>query len=192
MEGPGRPRSGRYLPAEDTYLLREVLRGDSGGTCLEMGFGSGAVVSSVAGRFDLAVATDVIALESARLARAPGVELLLADRATCFRERSFDLVFFNPPYVPSKGVSDTAVDGGMGGIEVPTAFLREALRVIRPGGSVLALLSDEGDLEGFERRCREMGSEVERAAERKLFYETLVVYRLRPAAKPKASQEGKT
>lgn len=192
MEGPGRPGSGRYLPAEDTHLLMEVLRGDYGGTCLEMGFGSGAVVASVAGRFDLAVGTDVVSLESARLSRARGVELVLADRATCFRERSFDLVFFNPPYLPSRGVSDVAVDGGAGGIEVPTAFLREALRVVRPGGSVLALLSDDGDLAGFERRCRETGAELELAGERKLFFERLVVYRLRPAAKPKAKRGGKT
>jgi release factor glutamine methyltransferase len=182
VEVVGPPRGGRYLPAEDTYLLRDALLGCSGGACLEIGFGTGAVVSSLARRFETAAATDVMPLDEARLSRAPGVDLVLADRAACFREASFDLVFFNPPYVPSDGVSDTAVDGGEGGVEVPARFLEEALRVLAPGGQVMVLLSGEGDLGAFEARCRSAGLEVERAAERRLFYETLVVYRLRRQA----------
>lgn len=183
---------GRYLPAEDTYLLRDALEGFSGRACLEIGFGSGVVISSAAERFELAAATDVMSLTQARLARAAGVELLIADKASCFIDGSFDLVFFNPPYVPSDTIVDPAVDGGPSGIEVPTAFLRDGLRVVREGGSVMALLSDEGDLGEFEARCGAMGLGVERVAQRKLFFETLVVYKLeRREAKAKARQVGK-
>jgi release factor glutamine methyltransferase len=160
-------------------MLRDALGGFNGDSCLEMGFGSGAVLASVSGRFGLAVGTDVIALEDARLARGARVELVLADRATCFREGAFDLVFFNPPYLPSGPVEDEAVDGGPTGIEVPTSFLDEGLRVLRRDGAIVALLSNEGDLKSFLSHCSTLGLAVESVAEKRLFYETLSVFTMR-------------
>jgi methylase of polypeptide subunit release factors len=165
----------RYLPAEDTYLLRDALLPFRGGACLEMGFGSGAVLAGVAGRFRLAVGTDILGLEDAKLAVSPGMELLLADRATCFRDGVFDLVFFNPPYLPSGSIEDRAVDGGPTGVEVPALFLEEGLRVLGDGGTMVALLSTEGDLEAFLTLCSDLGLEVETTTKKRLFYETLSV-----------------
>lgn len=174
----GRPGS-RYLPAEDTHLLRDALARYSGEACLEIGFGSGTLVSTLSRRFGLAVGTDVQQLGEAKIARSPGVDLLLADRAGCFREGSFDLVFFNPPYLPSQGIVDRTTDGGRGGIEVPLSFLEEALRVLRRGGEIVVLLSREGDVEGFLERCARMGLEADVVAERRLFFENLAVFRLK-------------
>jgi methylase of polypeptide subunit release factors len=138
------------------------------------------VISSVSERFEIAAATDVISMEQAGLARAPRVDLVLADRASCFREGSFELVFFNPPYVPSPTIEDRTVDGGPSGTEVPTSFLEEAVRVLRSdGGAIFVLLSDEDDLQLFAARCSAMGLGIaEKVAEKKLFYETLIVFRL--------------
>ena len=169
----------RYLPAEDTYLLRDALKPFSGGTCLEIGFGSGAVLASVSQRFVLAVGTDVVPLEDARLAKGPQVDLLLADRATCFRDGVFDLVFFNPPYLPSWPVEDKAVDGGPSGVEVPILFLEEGLRVLREEGTIVVLLSTEGDLKSFLSHCSNLRLEVETLTEKRLFYETLSVLTIR-------------
>jgi release factor glutamine methyltransferase len=171
----GRPR---YLPAEDTDLLREALESFSGDSCLEIGFGSGAALASAAGRFRLAVGTDVVALEEARLATRAGVQLVLADMATCFRDGVFDVVFFNPPYLPSETIEDRAVDGGPTGVEVPVSFLMEGLRVVREEGVIVALLSTEGDVGSFLARCRSLGLRVEPIAEKRLFYETLSVFRI--------------
>lgn len=172
-------RRGRYLPAEDTFLLRDALRPFSGGTCLEIGFGSAAALASVSERFRLAVGTDVVSLEDVRLASDPRLELLLADRATCFRDGVFDLVFFNPPYLPSLEIQDRAVDGGPTGVEVPTSFLEEGLRVLREDGTIVALVSTEGDLESFLANCSDLGLKVETIAEKRLFYETLSVLTIR-------------
>ncbi len=165
----------RYLPAEDTYLLRDALAPFAGESCLEIGFGSGAVLAGVSERFRLSVGTDVIGLAEARLASGPGVELVLADRATCFRDGVFDLVFFNPPYLPSRTIEDKAVDGGPTGVEVPILFLEEGLRVLGEGGTIVALLSTEGDLGSFLSHCRILGLAVDSVAEKRLFYETLSV-----------------
>jgi release factor glutamine methyltransferase len=160
-------------------MLRDALRPFSGESCLEIGFGSGAVIAGVSDRFGLAVGTDVVGLEEARLAIGPDVELVLADRAKCFRDGVFDLVFFNPPYIPSGPVEDEAVDGGQGGIEVPIAFLEEGLRVLRRGGAIVALLSNEADLGSFLSHCDILGIAVESVAEKRLFYETLSVLTMR-------------
>lgn len=173
----------RYLPAEDTYLLRDALAGFSGGSCLEIGFGSGAVLASVSARFQLAVGTDVVGLDEARLALRPGIELVLADRATPFRDGVFDLVFFNPPYLPSERIADEAVDGGPDGVQVPVAFLEEGLRVLKEGGAIVALLSTEGDQDSFLSHCSNLGLEIESIAEKRLFFETLSVFTIRRVGK---------
>ena len=176
---PPRAGSRRYLPAEDTDLLRAALLPFKGGSCLEIGFGSGAVLASVSGRFRLAVGTDVCPLEEARLAGGSDYQLILADRATCFREGVFDLVFFNPPYVPSEEILDEAVDGGPTGVEVPISFLEEGLRVLKEGGTIVALLSTEGDMSSFLYHCSNLGLSVESVIEKRIFYETLSVFTIR-------------
>ena len=174
MGGPA--SKSRYLPAEDTHLLRSALRPYSGNACLEIGFGSGAIISSVSERFELAVGTDIQPLDEAKLALQPRVELVLADRATPFRDGVFDLVFFNPPYLPSGQVEDETVDGGPSGVDVSISFLEESLRVASKKGVIVALLSTEGDVDSFLSHCRDLGLEVDSIDEKKLFYETLYVF----------------
>ena len=169
----------RYLPAEDTYLLRDALRSCAGEACLEIGFGTATVISSVSERFRLAVGTDIIGVTEAKLALSSKVDLVLSDRAKCFRDASFDLVFFNPPYLPAMKVEDRAVDGGPTGVEVPISFLEDALRVLRGDGAITVLLSDKGDLKAFAEHCEGMGLVVEQVSQKRIFYETLFVFRLK-------------
>jgi release factor glutamine methyltransferase len=168
-----------YLPAEDTLLLRKALEGFKGDACLEIGFGSGVVLRDMAARFRLAAGTDITGLEESESARSPGIDLVLANKATCFRDQVFDLVFFNPPYLPSQGIEDKAVDGGRGGIEVANSFLEDGLRAMKTDGAVVALMSDKGDLRSFVDRCEKSGAEIEEIAQEKLFYERLVVFKIR-------------
>lgn len=172
------PEQPRYLPAEDTELLVESLKEAKGGACLEIGFGSGAAISSVADRFGVAAATDLLDVEQAAMARRKGVDLVIADRARCFRDSSFDLVFSNPPYLPSDSIEDRSVDGGPTGIEVPIRFVEEGARVMKQEGAMLVLLSDKGDLAGFEKGCESMGLKTEEISRRRVFYENLAVFRL--------------
>ncbi len=172
-------RRPRYLPAEDTDLLRRALATDRGDTCLEIGFGSGALIGGVAESFRLAVGTDILEVEDAKMSRGGAVDLVLADTAKCFRDEVFDLVFFNPPYLPSEGIEDAAVDGGIRGTQIPISFLREALRVSKEKGTVMVLLSDAGDVGSFLEHCKGLGLYVEPVAEKSLFYEKLVVFKIR-------------
>jgi len=167
-----------YVPSDDTALLIRALSSTWGGSFLEIGFGSGAVLQTLPPRFSAVVGTDIIPLGQARVAKG-SAEVFLADRASCFRDGTFDVVAFNPPYLPSESVQDAAVDGGRGGVEVPIGFLDDALRVVKAEGRILVLLSDHGDLEEFLAHCLASGLSVHEAARARLFYESLVVYEIR-------------
>jgi release factor glutamine methyltransferase len=170
-----------YLPAEDTTTLARVLRSYSGASCLEIGFGSGAILSTLVPRFQLVVGTDVLSLQQAvSAARAStGAEVVLADRATCFRDGVFDLVVFNPPYLPSESIEDRTVDGGKEGLEVPLAFLDEAFRVLTRGGKVVTILSSEASLDEFGIESETRGLVLEEKSRTALFFENLVVFEVR-------------
>lgn len=167
-----------YLPSQDSSTLARALRDYSGERCLEIGFGSGAVLAALVPRFGTVVGTDIVSVEQAVSAKGDA-EVVVCDRATCFRPGCFDVVAFNPPYLPSEGVEDRTVDGGAGGISVPIAFLEEALRVLRPDGSVVLLLSSESDIDGFMRVCAEKGLRVLEKARTELFFESLFVFEVK-------------
>jgi release factor glutamine methyltransferase len=170
--------TGTYLPSDDTSLLIKALSTCGGGSCLEIGFGSGAVLRSLVPRFSLVVGTDIAARDRRGITKG-SAEVVLADRASCFRDGVFDVVAFNPPYLPSETISDRTVDGGHGGVEVPMRFLVDALRVLKAGGLILVLLSDQGDLAGFVSHCLGQGLSVREREKTRLFYETLFVYEIR-------------
>ena len=167
-----------YVPSDDTALLIRVLSVTGGGRFLEIGFGSGAVLQTLQPRFSAVIGTDIASLGQARVAKG-SAEVLLADRASCFKDGTFDVVAFNPPYLPSGPIQDATVDGGRGGVEVPILFLDDALRVLKAEGRILVVLSDHGDVEEFVSHCLALGLSVREAARARLFYESLVVYEIR-------------
>jgi len=166
-----------YAAAEDSAFLTEVLSSYSGSTCLEIGTGNGGALPRLAERFSLVVGTDIIRPGPSGWSRA-GANLLLTDLASPFRPGTFDLVAFNPPYLATEAVEDTATDGGRV-MEVPLAFLREALRVVRREGVVLMLLNQDAPIDLFETRCLDSGFALRQVATKHLFYEELAIYEAR-------------
>ena len=163
-----------YTSSVDSALLRSVLRGLSGEACLEMGAGNCGNLVELRKKFQLVVGTDLVR-PAASDWKGRGIEFLLADTASCLRSETFDLVAFNPPYLAVEVSSDQAVAGGIG-LEVPKAFLREALRVVRRTGRIIFLLNDEADVTEFEEICSRMSFALTRIAKRRVFFEELSVY----------------
>ncbi len=166
-----------YLASDDSNLIKRVLRRYSGEYCLEVGAGNGGNLLELEKTFKLVVGTDLVRPERAS-------NLVLADRATCFRDSVFDLVAFNPPYLPSEAVEDIAVDGGRDGVEVPLSFLEEAIRVVKPTGKIVILISNYNPLEKFKEFCAENGLKMSLLDSEDLFYERLSVYSVQRAEGP--------
>jgi SAM-dependent methyltransferase len=99
-----------------------------GGTCVEIGSGAGRITRALAGHFERVIGLDV-SPDMHDLARAaiPGnVELVLVDSTDIPREdASVDAVF------------STHVLQHLDDLDAVSAYLREASRVLRPGGTVM-------------------------------------------------------
>src|SRR5574338_1221362 len=90
-----------YAPSDDSFLLAECVGSYSGKSALEIGVGSGIILSALERRFSFVAGTD-IDLEALRFCRRKtGSFLVCCDSASAFAPGSrFDLVVSNPPYLP--------------------------------------------------------------------------------------------
>jgi release factor glutamine methyltransferase len=173
-----------YEPAEDTFLLRDAalaeVRPDD--RVLEVGCGSGAVSASLIDRAASVVATDINP-HAVRAGRERGVETVRTDLLAGVRG-PFDLVLFNPPYLPTQPEEriddwlEYALDGGPTGRETIERFAADAGRVLAPFGRILLLVSSLTDPDEVRRIFAGLGYIVLLAAEEKAEDEDLLVLRI--------------
>lgn len=136
-----------YQPEADTFLLlraalREVRPGDR---VLEVGTGSGRIAAAILETGARVVGTDINP-HAVLAARSCGVEAVRTDLAAGLAG-PFDLVVFNPPYLPTIAEDriddwlEYALDGGPDGRRVIERFVRDLDRVLAPYGRLLLLVS---------------------------------------------------
>lgn len=183
--GLDRGRDRVYQPAEDSELLASAARADvsSADRVLDVGTGSGYVASEVA-----QTGAQVVGIDrnphACREARDHGVETVLGDLTTAFAPAAFDLVTFNPPYLPTTPDEEAddwmgiALSGGETGRSVIEPFLAGVGRVLAPDGRVLLLASTLSDLDAVRDRAADAGFTAETVAEDSFPFEKLVVCRL--------------
>ncbi len=189
-----------YEPAEDTYLLLAAAleEVDPEDLVLEIGCGRGVISRSLAPRARRVIATDVNPFAVKSLRGRPGIEAVRADlfrgigAGAGAREREgararFDLVIFNPPYLPTEedevleGWLNFAFDGGKTGRETIDRFLEGLKDHLEPvGGRALLLVSSLSDPAKVREKAEEKGLTVEVVAREKHFFEELLVLRLTP------------
>ena len=135
-----------YQPEADTHLLllaalAEVRPGDR---VLEIGTGSGHIAAALVQTCDI-VATDINP-HATFCARQKGLEVVRSNLCSGIRG-SFDLIIFNPPYLPThpeERIDDWleyALDGGTTGRDVIARFADSVSGVLAPGGRILLLIS---------------------------------------------------
>lgn len=148
---------------------------------LDLGTGSGILGLYCAMRGADVTASDVdevAVTEAGRAAKRLGVELklLLSDLFSNVAGK-FDLVLFNPPYLPSKDYEDRTVDGGPRGTLLTDRFLNDLPAHLEKGGESLLLFSSLNDAASVQLRHGNI--EFTTVARRSLFFEELQVLRVR-------------
>ncbi|MFC6835775.1 HemK2/MTQ2 family protein methyltransferase [Halomarina ordinaria] len=177
-----------YQPAEDSDLLARAVaeRLDGDERLLDVGTGSGYVAATVADETGCdAVGVDLSPL-AVRAARERGVPVVRGDLLAPFRDGAFDVVAFNPPYLPTDPDAEWddwmehALSGGADGRRLVDPFLDDVRRVLAPGGRVFLLVSSLTDIEAVRERARANGLRGDVVAEASFPFERLVVLDLRP------------
>jgi len=184
--------SGVYEPAEDTFLLADNLDARSGECVLEIGTGCGLLAILAAKAGACVVATDInqAALECARMnvhahCVANRIDFRFGDLFETVAKERFDLVIFNPPYLPTEPKEafgtplDLAWEAGPDGRLVIDRFLNEVAEYLTPNGRVLFVQSSLANVEKTIRALDANGLRVEVVARRKLSFEELFILRAR-------------
>lgn len=169
-----------YEPSDDTYLLVDaalnVVRPTD--SVLEVGTGCGLIAKIVARVARSVIATDINP-QAVVNATLNGVDAIQGDLFANLN-RQFDLVIFNPPYLPAHSNMSSdwltrAWDGGPSGREVIMRFLSQVDRHLTKKGRVLMTISSSTGYREVTERMKAQFEIVRKLAERKVFFEALYV-----------------
>lgn len=192
-----------YAPAEDTFLLLdsvEPLVSDRT-VVLEIGVGSGIIALALAKHAKKVVGID-ISKEAVKCTKNNAktnhlenkIELILGDLFNPLKtEAKFDLILFNPPYLPSeetdekilmkkpelKTVSKTWNGLGRRGRKIIDRFLNELKIRLQKDAQAFLVHSSINDLEKTLSLTDKMGLKCEILAKKKLFFEELYIIKIK-------------
>jgi release factor glutamine methyltransferase len=175
-----------YQPAEDTRLLAEAAVEEilGGARVLDVGTGSGYVAATVRDETGASVVGSDLNPYAVAQAVDRGVPVVRADLVAPFREDAFDVVTFNPPYLPRDEDAErddwmeVALSGGETGREVVEEFLDSVGRVLAPDGFALLLVSTLTGVEAVTEYAADRGFSAVAVREESHPFETLTVLKL--------------
>lgn len=178
-----------YDPGEDTFLLlRAALKEVKPSDCiLEVGCGR-AVISGEMARIARRVIAVDINPHAVGIARSKGLEAIRTDLFKGIKGK-FDLVLFNPPYLPTSeeekmdGWINYAYDGGPTGRDTINRFLEGLKAHLKTEGRTLLLVSSANGIEEVLSKASAEGFEAAETDDEpeKFFFEQLYIFKLRIA-----------
>ena len=172
-----------YVPSDDSLLMIDAINKLplSGRSVLDLGAGSGILGLYCAVQGAEVTASDIEATALEHIERIAAIlqvriKVCLSDLFSNIPDQ-FDLILFNPPYLPSVGVSDRSVDGGIGGVVLADRFLEQLPNHLNKGAYAFLLLSSLNEPASVRDRHGELEFSV--VAKKPLFFEELEVLRVR-------------
>lgn len=180
---------GVYEPAEDSYLLADNLQVGYGDIVLDLGTGCGILGIIAAEKAKKVVAIDIspIAVKCARHNVKTNnlldkVDVRLGNLFQPLRSsEKFDLIIFNPPYLPKSSYGDDDLisktwNGGKSGRDVIDKYLEDFDKYLKYKGNVQIVQSNFSNPCLTIRKFKDKGFSVQITASKKLpFFEKLCV-----------------
>jgi len=173
-----------YPPSEDSFLLAEAIEAEKDCSVLDIGTGSGiqGINASLHGAKRI-VCTDLNkealknAEENVKSLGLKGFDFRQGNLFEPIRKEKFDLIIFNPPYVPSEEKKFKDLDGGKRGREVLDLFLEGFENHLEKGGKCFFLQSSLNGEKETIQKLEEKEFEIEEKARKRIFFEELVVFK---------------
>lgn len=134
-----------YEPAEDSYLLSKWVKLFSKDkSILDVGSGSGIQALSALKSGAKKVTASDISEEAVKHVSSIGIKCIKSDLFARIKGK-FDLIVFNPPYLPEDKDEDREsgiiTSGGKEGDELTIRFLKSAYLHLKKRGEILLLIS---------------------------------------------------
>jgi release factor glutamine methyltransferase len=176
-----------YEPAEDSELiLRHIhtfIQKRKVKTVLDMGCGSG-ILSEEASKYTetvVGVDKDPLAISYCkdRYKHIANLHFIRSDLFSKIPRKKYDLLLFNPPYLPNeKKFHDPALHGGKKGYETTLRFLHDAPKYLSPTGAILLVASSLTPREVVEKYLHDNNYSYLALETVGLFFEQLTLYQI--------------
>jgi release factor glutamine methyltransferase len=168
-----------YEPREDSFLLQKHVAQHAKGKVLDMGTGSGIQAATAFKKTKHVIASDI---DKEVITNFPhkNIKIIKSDLFSHIPKKKFDLIIFNPPYLPEderESMEDRlALTGGKYGYEILERFFKEAKNYLTPQGKILIVFSSiTGDIEFLAQQHKYTFKKLD---EQTFFFEKIFVYLL--------------
>ncbi|MBS3073199.1 methyltransferase [Candidatus Pacearchaeota archaeon] len=174
-----------YKPREDSFLLlNEILKQKKVENALDMGTGSGILALELAKISKKVIAVDInkeSIKEFNKIIKKNKISNIKTINSDLFSKvfGKFDLMVFNPPYIPTKKgkIEFIDLDGGKNGTEIIKRFLKGAEEHLTKEGRILLLTTSlNKNIGGLFKKY---GYYYKKLSEKKIFFEKLFVWELK-------------
>ena len=167
-----------YEPQEDSFLLSKYVEKYASGKVLDLGSGSGIQAESALMKTRDVLAVD-INKEAVKLLKKKNINAKYSDLFSNVKGK-FDLIIFNPPYLPEEKLEDSktklVTTGGKHGYEILKRFFKDAKKFLNKNGKILIVFSSLTNKKKVDSLIKKYGFKSKLLEEKKIFFESLYVY----------------
>jgi len=166
-----------YEPEEDSFLLQKYVKKYARGKVLDIGSGSGIQAETALKKTKDVLASDIDE-DSLGLLRKKEINCIKSNLFKNIKGK-FDLIIFNPPYLPEEEKEDTTKNittGGKKGYELLIKFLKQAKNHLNKDGKILIVFSSLTSKDKISSELKKLKYRFKCLETEKLFFEELYVY----------------